>query len=198
MSCSMHAGIVSRMKPKARSVGRQAFIKCVLDMLDEGASLDEINLRHIAKRLGCAHTNAYNWFASQQELYWWALGLAIERLLLETQAEDIPPLFAEDGLLVRYAAFARRHPAWFRLIWLERLTPPIPDEIVPLLARPSCLMGRSLKQSVPAQGSLQEKGDVLFSYLHGKLCLLVTHRMSSEQVETLEQDLLSFANSLFC
>ncbi len=84
---------------KTTTIGRQAFIDEVLRLLDEGVPIRDLNLRRVAKELGCAHTNAYNWFKSQQELLWFALGSALEHLIA-LMPEDRMPLLSEPGNLI--------------------------------------------------------------------------------------------------
>lgn len=97
---------------KLESARKEAFIDAVLSMLDEGMSLRELNLRKVAKQVGCAHTNAYNYFTSYEELLWWSLKGALERMTAMVDPEH-------GGLTEAYVEFALDHPAWYRLIWLE-------------------------------------------------------------------------------
>lgn len=184
---------------KTTTIGRQAFIDEVLRLLDEGVPTRELTLRRVAKALGCAHTNAYNWFKSQQDLLWFALGSALERLLSCTPEEQMPLLSEPGNLIERYVGFVLQHPAWFRLIWMEELSSEMPVELEPILAMPSQIMARWLKRSAPAHLSDEDVtavGYLLFSFMHGRLCLSVTNRMSDKEQLSLAQDIADTARML--
>lgn len=184
---------------KTTTIGRQAFIDEVLRLLDEGVPIRDLNLRRVAKELGCAHTNAYNWFKSQQELLWFALGSALEHLIA-LMPEDRMPLLSEPGNLIeRYVQFVEQHPAWFRLIWMEELAAEMPSELEPILARPSHIMARWLRLSAPSHMSDEQVlvvGSLLFSSMHGRLCLAVTGRMDDGEQQTLAQDTVAMGRML--
>ncbi len=171
---------------KLDSPGKDSFIKAVLSMLDEGTNLREINLRKVARRVGCAHTNAYNYFASYEELLWWSLKAALEILTSSVDPEtgDIPET---------YVRFALEHPAWYRLIWLEPLSGDPPAEVADYLPVPAELYTRWLKgrfgESLTGK-ELELRGRVLHGYLHGELSAITAGRVSGSNKE-MEKRVLS-------
>ncbi|MBN2050633.1 MAG: TetR/AcrR family transcriptional regulator [Spirochaetales bacterium] len=168
---------------KLDSVGKEAFVKAVLSMLDEGVSLRELNLRTVARRVGCAHTNAYNYFTSFEDLLWWSLKGALEYM---TGMVD-----PEHGDLVRwYVDFALDHPAWYRLIWLEQLSGTPPAGVAAYLPVPADMytrwlmirFGRSEKAA-----ALELKGRILHGYLHGELAAITAGRVTGGREELTER-----------
>jgi AcrR family transcriptional regulator len=61
--------------PKRRTKGPTAerYVEATLELIAESGSSTGINLREISRRIGCAHTNVYNYFASRDDLMWAAL-----------------------------------------------------------------------------------------------------------------------------
>ena len=185
---------------KANPIGKQAFVDTTLRLLDDGLALRELNLRRLARELGCAHTNAYNYVSSFEELLWYALASALEQLMQATKAESTGLLFEENSLLDAYCTFTKDHPAWFRLIWIEQLGSNIPADIVPILDQPSHMMRVWLKKSVGDrfdEETIIERGEILFSFLHGQLCLLSTGRMPLSEYDGLNQRIDALARLLF-
>jgi AcrR family transcriptional regulator len=49
------------------------YIEATIELIAEKGGSADVNLREISRRIGCAHTNAYNYFASREDLMWHAL-----------------------------------------------------------------------------------------------------------------------------
>jgi len=181
---------------KLESPGKESFIDAVLAMLDEGTSLREINLRKAARRIGCAHTNAYNYFASYEELLWWSLRAALEAMTSSVDPEtgDIPET---------YVRFALDHPAWYRLIWLEPLSGDPPAEVAEFLSVPAQLYTRWLTSRFGSSFTgreLEIRGRVLHGYLHGELSAITAGRVTGTNKKMKERVLSGSAlliDSLF-
>ena len=172
---------MSRAK-KLSADGRAAFTAAVLELLDEGIGIREINLRAVAKRVGCAHTNAYNYVASFEELLWWSLREALERMVGTTEPST-------DNLIETYVAFALEHPAWYRLIWLDPLGGTPPPEVEQYLALPARVFAGWVAEHLvqaPHQNPTQATR-VLHSYLHGELAAIVSDRVSGSKQELTER-----------
>lgn len=162
---------------KLASAGRDSFVDAVLGMLDEGTGIREVNLRAVAQRIGCAHTNAYNYFASFEELLWWSLRGALERMVGFTDPE------AED-LIDGYIAFALEHPAWYRLIWLDRLGGDPPPEVKEFLRVPANVFETWVSEHLGSGRTvgLEEATRILHGYLHGELAAIVSERLAGSRV----------------
>jgi AcrR family transcriptional regulator len=186
-----------------KPVGRDAFIHGVLELLDQGKSLREITLRTVARHLECAHTNAYNWFESQEELYWYALAEALERLVAPfdpNHPERIPGPLESGGLFDYYIDFAFDHPAWFRLIWQEQLAGQPPESTVPSFAKPSMMM-RSWQQhylgtQIPPE-ELEEYTRIVHGYLQGELLAMSAKRMNPTLPENSRQAMAERVKKLY-
>jgi AcrR family transcriptional regulator len=167
---------------KLSSAGRESFVDAVLDMLDEGTGIRDLNLRAVAKRVGCAHTNAYNYFASFEELLWWSLRGALERMIEFTDPET-------EDLVAGYIAFALEHPAWYRLIWLDPLGGEPPASVKEYLPVPAGVFERWVEEHLGgARGIDVERATrILHGYLHGELAAIVSGRLAGSRDELTER-----------
>lgn len=136
---------------------------------DEGTS-SKVNLRELARRLGCAHTNLYNYYPSFDQLLWDAHGAALERMLDAVMSSPAKG-GREKSLSSFYSAFADfylSNRGWFRLLWADPLAGERParhrergEEVVSLLVEKLC-------------AAYGETSDVklLFDVLHRVHCYL--------------------------
>ncbi len=179
-------------RKKLESAGKEAFINAVLIMLDGGMNLRELNLRKVAKRVGCAHTNAYNYFTSYEELLWWSLKGALERMTAGVDPE-------RDDLTEAYVKFALEHPAWYRLIWLEPLGGKAPKGVAEYLQVPGQVYNRwlSARTCMEISGKeMETKSRIFHGYLHGELAAITAGRVGGLKQE-LKKRVLTGAELLF-
>ena len=62
-------------------ITKELIVETALAMVNEEGTASRINLREIARRLGCAHTNLYNYYPSLGLLLWDAHGAALGQML---------------------------------------------------------------------------------------------------------------------
>lgn len=65
------------------------FIAALLELLDEEHTPRSVNLRQISRRIGCAHTNAYNYFDSFESLLWHSLAEIIQKMIASCGATHL-------------------------------------------------------------------------------------------------------------
>lgn len=159
---------------------RHRFVAEALARIDATGGVRGVNLRELARALGCAHTNAYNYFESLDELLWHALVAAVEQLIAHTEAA-----MARRGgrtlstFIGSQVDFALAHPGWYRLVWLEVLPGAPPAELLPLLRRPPALFAEILAGLAPMRLTRRQADDaaeLVHTYLHGALCKAVAGR----------------------
>lgn len=87
-------------------------------MVEQGPNA--ISFRSVARSLGCAHTNIYNFFNDSDSLFR-ACGLAILRMLDTQLKESQNYATTRDerlrSLYSTYITFYLDHPGWYQLIW---------------------------------------------------------------------------------
>jgi AcrR family transcriptional regulator len=170
---------------QAPSMARQ-YVDAALAHIDKSGGAGGLNLRELSRTIGCAHTNAYNYFASSDELVWHSLVGALARLMQYTLdamaqvgADPGPRLEAFVGSQVE---FAMAHPGWYRLIWLDPLPGTPPPALVSALNEPRMLFAEIIAKLAPpalGEGQARHIADILHNYLHGALSKLVAERLPS-------------------
>lgn len=113
---------------KKGGISRDLAVEAFLDLLEEGG---RANFRGVAAKLGCAHTNLYNFFQDWDGLRWAALGEVACRMVtaMEDGLDAAEKPLDPEAAIGRYIRFALSHPAWYRLVWFEALGSPMPPEI---------------------------------------------------------------------
>jgi AcrR family transcriptional regulator len=170
------------MESSRKNVSKEVIIKTTLKLIEEKEGIKDVNLRAIAKKIGCSHANLYNYFNSLDEIFWESLGqtllIMIDYCEGNLSCENNP----EENLyllLANLVDFSISHPGWYRLIWLESIGGSPSFEVVEKLHTP----GEELKKLIikASNNNLsKEKSnliyDILHSYLHGELCKWINNR----------------------
>ncbi len=177
-----------RRNGRAPTDMRRALIDAALALIDEAGGCRGVTLRAIAARAGCAHTNVYNYFPSLESLFWDALleaqrrsGEAVGRQVAQA-APGTPAVLG--AFVAAMIEFARTHPGWYRLIWLEPIGKPVPPGLLPRLSQPRQRLAELIQPLLGAGVSWDEARrvtDLLHSYVHGEICKLISERDAVDQ-----------------
>lgn len=127
------------MKENTTPLNRQLIIDTALNMIDTNCGTKNVTLREIAKVLGCAHTNLYNYFKSLDDLFWASLAEVLDRMIaFSGNGESISNPSKGDVIFIlsRLIRFYIDHPGWFKLLWEESLESDPPEDISLKLIRP--------------------------------------------------------------
>lgn len=97
----------------------ERFVEVTLALIAEQGGSQSVNLREVARRVGCAHTNLYNYFESFDDLLWEAFrrGLRMYAAAMIAGLEDsLPPREYFRRLVTNLATFPRENPGLYRFI----------------------------------------------------------------------------------
>lgn len=186
-------------------VGRDALVECAVALIDEQGGTQGVNMRAVATRAKCAHTNVYNFFESYEALLWAALGLALDRYVAYIEARigasRAQGVEAYKVLLRSQVDFARDHTGLYRFISFEyRFSTPMPREIgqrlqtmetaiLDLLGGPDCPVAR--------RKELKNAHRIVFRYVYGSICGMVQGRLG-EGMGGAEVEILRKNTDLLC
>jgi AcrR family transcriptional regulator len=178
------------------ALSREHLVDALLEMIDQGNDFGELNMRKLARQVGCAHTNIYNYFATWEELKWFTLARALEGLLEqlpkeragEGAAHPAEPEDQESPVAI-YIRYGLTYPERYRFVWLDPITGPPPPEVAEALTRPGRAFLRWLEASlrrdapelVPQAHSI---GRYLHAYMHGELAFGVAGRIRTQQPQS--------------
>lgn len=105
-----------------KNITKEQIIETALELMRNNSDLKGLNLREIARTLGCAHTNLYNYFPSYNDLLW-ETHTTLQEIFLGILKEKIN--VAKDAkmrLSYFFEAFVDMYldnKGWFRLMWQE-------------------------------------------------------------------------------
>ncbi|MPW24304.1 TetR/AcrR family transcriptional regulator [Alkalibaculum sp. M08DMB] len=105
-----------------KSITREQIIETALDLMRDKKDLRSLNLREIARTLGCAHTNIYNYFSSYTDLLW-ETHTALQEVFMQSLRENLSAATTADIKLRHFFNMFLQiyivNKGWFRLAWLE-------------------------------------------------------------------------------
>jgi AcrR family transcriptional regulator len=161
----------------------QRLVEATLELIaQEGGSL-EVNLRGISRRVGCAHTNVYNYFDSYQDLLWAAFRRALRiygEHLTRGLAADMPASLYLETTISNLAAFPQQSPGLYRFIGSDPIEPgTIPADVMGTVVAMkrwfSSVVEAAADPSVdPA--SAREAADIMLAYVDGETLNLINGR----------------------
>ncbi|MCC5468659.1 TetR/AcrR family transcriptional regulator [Pelosinus baikalensis] len=105
-----------------KNISKEQIVDTALELMRNKNDIRGLNLREIARTLGCAHTNLYNYFPSYTDLLW-ETHTALQEIFMEMLKERIMNAKTAD-LKLRYffdtfVDIYLTNKGWFRLAWLE-------------------------------------------------------------------------------
>lgn len=172
-----------------KNINKELIIETTLSLIEENEGIKDVNLRGIAKKIGCAHTNLYNYFNSLDEIFWEALGQVLFKMIDYVDAHSDIETDPEEKfylMLSNIIDFSMEHPGWYRLIWLESIGGEPPHEVNKILQKPSEGLNAVLIKG--SNDKLSEEkahlvGDILTTYLHGELSRWINNRSFNKSIE---------------
>lgn len=107
------------MRTTEAGVSAERFVEAALELVSENGGSQGLNLREVARRVGCAHTNAYNYFSSLEDLKMSALRRAFQ-LYAECLVHGLDDSLSRDAyhrqLVTNLTMFPQQHPGLYRFI----------------------------------------------------------------------------------
>ena len=162
----------------------ERYIETTMELIAEKGNSNQVNLREISRRIGCAHTNAYNYFESREDLLWHAF-----RKVLRQYGSAIAA--GLDNSLTPHAYFRQfmrnmvewpiNNPGLHRFISSDPIDPElIPPDIIDTVVQLKQWIAQALK--VLAHDRLDDAGlvnlvDIMLGYLDGEVFNLINGRV---------------------
>lgn len=186
-----------------KDVSKELIVKTALWLIEENEGIKDVNLRGIAKEIGCAHTNLYNYFNSFDEIIWEALGQIMIKMIDYVDSNIGAATNDEErfySALEAILEFSLKHPGWYRIVWFELIGGEPSRQTTEILIKPTEGLNNLL---VKASGGVltEEKADVianiLHSYLHGEICKWISGRGPASSIEDTITKVLSNLKLLY-
>jgi len=167
---------------KEKIINKEIILETTLNLIEEKSGVRNVNLREIAKRIGCAHTNIYNYFENLDDIFWESLTLVLSKMMDFCARNIQGKLIDEENLFVLLSNiidFSIQHPDWYRLIWLDSLNGNPKENIKEKLYIPGNKFEEYIfiiNKNQISKKRAQLISNILFNYLHGELCKLINNR----------------------
>ena len=162
-------------KPKSSRPTAERFIDETVALIAETGGSQGVNLREISRRIGCAHTNVYNYFASLDDLMWaafhrtlWRYGEHLGRGLDEALA----PRDYFHQLVTNLASFPLEEPGLYRFIGsdpidVDAIPPEILDSVVGLKGWLVDVF-KAIAEPVMGAAEAEELCNITYGYIDGE------------------------------
>ena len=171
-------------KKKRTGPTAQRYIDATLELIAEQGGSTKVNLREISRRIGCAHTNAYNYFESREDLLWQAMRCALQQYAdaWTYGLNDSTSMYEFFGLLMRnMVEWALRNPGLHRFISSDPINPEqIPQDIINNVILLKTWLEITLKALTNDQiegADLVNMVDIMLGYLDGEVFNLINGRV---------------------
>lgn len=154
-----------------------------LALIAEKGGSAGVNLREISRRVGCAHTNVYNYFPSFEDLLWAAF-----RQVLEDYAayltHDLDDSLAADEYLRRLATnlvdYPLRNPGRYRFIGSDPIGPGgFPDDVLQTVASMKRDLVKAFQAGMPGAdlAEVEDACNIVYAYIDGETFNLINDRV---------------------
>ena len=170
------------------SLTADQFVDVTMTLIEEKGGSHDVNLREVSRRVGCAHTNAYNYFADFEALLWAAYGKTIEfygNYLTDglNSAESDSGYFR--SIIEKLARFPMDHPGLYRFIGsdplpIANMPPDIMNSIAGMkewfIEIVSMMVGSGV-----VHADVAEVVDILIAYISGESFDVINGRMLPDE-----------------
>jgi AcrR family transcriptional regulator len=191
------------METGKTKVNREIILEKTLILLDKRNGIRNVTLRDIAKEIGCAHTNLYNYYISLDEIFWEALGKVLNKMMeyagsgLTTDGNHTGEAIKQ--MLGKLIDFYIEHPGWFSLVWMDTLSGTPSSAVEEILQKPSIGFTKLLRadNTFLAEDKARNIGEILMKYLLGELCTWINKRSFVEDKELIKKKILTNIEILY-
>ncbi|RLD25449.1 MAG: hypothetical protein DRI75_13350 [Bacteroidetes bacterium] len=180
----------------------ERFIIEAMGLIEEKNGSIGVNLREISKRVGCAHTNAYNYFESFTDLMWYAFDRTLEKYLntiitgLDNKLSGYQYFKKLVNNLLR---FALENPGLYRFISSDPLDiKNIPEDVLQKVTKMKYYFIEVImmltRNRIPKKDA-ENVANIILSYLDGETFNLINERYLPE--DKIEKRIVSNTILLF-
>jgi len=162
---------------------RGRLIEATLELIAEEGGSQGVNLRAVSRRVGCAHTNAYNYFDNYGELLWAAFGQGLQiygRQLIKGLDVAMPAEVYLQRTVRNLATFPQENPGLYRFIGSDPIDlAAIPADVMEMVSAMkgwfAAVVGAAAGPRV-AEDEAREMADIVLAYVDGETLNLINGR----------------------
>jgi AcrR family transcriptional regulator len=168
----------------------ERLIEATLELIAERGGSTRVNLREVARRVGCAHTNVYNHFAGYDDLLWAAFRRVLVlygRAMSQGLDDACSPSEYYRRLVTNLAGFPQECPGLYRFIGSDPFGgSQIPPDVLETVAVMKQWMCDAFQASAPgiSADAAADTCYIVYAYLDGESFNLINERtVPGEDVE---------------
>ncbi len=164
------------------------FIKETINLIEEKGGSSNVNLREIAKRVGCAHTNAYNYFDGFDGLMWAAFEEVLNlygNAMVKGLNNKISGHKYLTRLIKNLADFGINNPGLYRLIASDPLEQKsVPGHVIESVSKMKQYfidVVYILSKDRLSRKEAYNAADIILAYMDGEIFNLINGRYLPEE-----------------
>ena len=190
-----------------KNITKEQIIDTVLELLKDNNNVERLNFREIARTLGCAHTNLYNYFPSYKDLLWEshsAILLRFINTLHEKLDVNLPP---KNQLTVFFEIIINMYmdnQGWFRLSWHEYIKGNRPEKDINMARTANDILNNyamqicnNLFEDCPDKNTVKQVLHNTHCYIIGEISNYLLDRGIIKDEQLLRKYMLSESVSMF-
>jgi AcrR family transcriptional regulator len=161
----------------------ERFVEETLSLIAERGGSHGVNLREVSRRVGCAHTNVYNYYASFDDLLWAAFRRTLRiygEYLVNDLHDSLQPLEYFRRLVSNLVAFPLQNPGLYRFIASDPIdVEQIPRDVLETVSRMKRWLFETLEACAAGVGAseAEESGNIILAYIDGETLNLINGRV---------------------
>lgn len=179
-----------------KGITKEQVINKALELMKDKEDIRSVNLRIIAREVGCAHTNLYNYFSSLDDLLREAYIKVLEifsNLVVEKTSSIEDYQLKLKTFFAEVINFYLNNKGWFRLLWVEIINGD--QKEINYITASQTVDGfvaimedilRHLYSYTPTQDQIKNTIHVVHCYIYGEVSIYIANH-SIIQYETTRQ-----------
>lgn len=181
---------------------REQIVKTTIELIDHQGGVSGVNLREIARLVGCSAPNIYNYFTCLDDLLNTALIRICEdyKTKIQQKTAQISSGDCISSAFQTFIEYAVENPSRINFYYFEKLSFIISPEAEAAAASVGLNMARLLdlgtEQQLP-QNKIMEICNILHWYVIGTLSGYITGRMAIENKKLFVSDLVEMCKRIF-
>lgn len=159
----------------------ERFVEETLALIAEKGGSSDVNLRAVSRRVGCAHTNVYNYFDSFDDLLWAAFRETLSHYgesLARGLDSSLPADEYRRQLITNLVAYPQENPGLYRFIGSDPLGPEFPSDILETVVTMKRWLFDRFAASAPNvdPAVAEEACNIVYAYIDGETFNLINQR----------------------
>ena len=169
------------MKQPRTGVTAERYVEATLAVIAEKGGSQDVGLREISRRIGCAHTNVYNYFAGLDDLLWGAFRQVLDdygTFLFSGLDDTLSPDEWLHQLVRKLVAYPQENPGLYRFIGTDPLSE-IPTDILDTVVAMKQRLFEAFRRGAPNvdPAVVDEASNIVYAYIDGETFNLINERV---------------------